>query len=252
MTRRKVRARAPDTMAAMEVRPITFVPGSHPRRLADLLSHAPIFRGLSPEDLARIAAGTTQVHAERGRVLFARGDPSVGFHFVAYGQVKLTVGTDAGEEKVIEILGPGRTFGEAVMFTGNAYPVTATTLADSLLLHVGRDTLFAELERDPRLARRMLAALSMRLHAMVKDVEAMTLHSATQRVIGYLARLEDEGATPGVVSLPAQKALIASHLNLTPEYFSRILHELGAAGLIRVDGRDIAILDAERLKGYSA
>jgi CRP-like cAMP-binding protein len=86
----------------------------------------------------------------------------------------------------------------------------------------------------------------------VKDVEAMTLHSATQRVIGYLARLEDEEGTGGKVKLPAQKSLIASHLNLTPEYFSRILHDLADAGLIRIEGRDIAILDQEGLRKYGA
>lgn len=220
-----------------------------PPRVLDLLAHAPIFRGLSREDLARIAAGTTQAHAERGRILFQRGDACAGFHLVAYGQVKLAVSTAAGAEKVIEIIGPGRTFGEAIMFIGNPYPVTATTLADSLLLHVARATVFAELERDPQLARRMLAGLSMRLHMLVKDVEAMTLHSATQRVIGYLARLEDEGG-PGRVTLPAQKSLIASRLNLTPEYFSRILHDLAAEGLIRIDGRDIAILDPEALRAF--
>ena len=218
-------------------------------RVLDLLGHAPIFRGLSRDELLRIAAGTTQAHVERGRILFQRGDPCTGFHLVAFGQVKLAVGTAGGAEKVIEIVGPGRTFGEAVMFTGNPYLVAATALADSLLLHVGRDTVFAELDRDPQLARRMLAGLSMRLHMLVKDVESMTLHSAMQRVIGYLARLEDEGA-PGVVTLPAQKSLIASRLNLTPEYFSRILHDLAAEGLIRIDGRDIEIVDAERLRAF--
>jgi CRP-like cAMP-binding protein len=94
----------------------------------------------------------------------------------------------------------------------------------------------------------MLAGLSMRLHMMVHDVEAMTLHSATQRVIGYLARLEEGGERSGRVTLPAQKSLVASRLNLTPEYFSRILHDLSAAGLIRVEGRDIEILDAARLR----
>lgn len=221
------------------------------RRVMELLGHAPIFRGLSPDEIGRIAAGTTQIHAERGNILFQRGDPCVGFHLVAVGQVKLAVGTAAGAEKVIEILGPGRTFGEAVMFTGNPYLVTATALSDSLLLHVGRDALFAELERDPKLARRMLAGLSMRLHMMVKDVEAMTLHSAAQRVIGYLARLEDEG-TAGQVTLPAQKSLIASRLNLTPEYFSRILHDLASEGLIRIDGRDIAILDSPGLRAFGS
>jgi len=217
----------------------------------ELLSHAPIFRGLTPEELTRIAEGTTEVRAERGKLLFQRGDPCVGFHIVAFGQVKLAVGTASGAEKVVEIIGPGMSFGEALMFTERPYVVSATALADSLLLHVDRDTLFAELECDPRLARRMLAGLSMRLHVLVKDVEALTLHSAMQRVIGYLATLEDEGGGPRI-TLPAQKALVASRLNLTPEYFSRILHELADEGLLRIDGRDIEIVDPGRLRVFGS
>lgn len=220
------------------------------RRVHDLLSHAPIFRGLSPEELARIAAGTREVRVARGEVLFRRGDPCEGFHIVAVGQVKLAFVAPEGAEKVVEILGPGMSFGEAVMFMEAPYLVTATALADGLLLHVGRDAVFRELDRDPRLARRMLAGISMRLHMLMKDMEAMALHPATQRVIGYLLRLEDDGR-PGKVTLPAQKALVASRLNLTPEYFSRILHDLAAAGLIRVEGRDIAILDPDRLSTFT-
>lgn len=234
----------------MESRPVVLHRPGAPR-VVELLRHAPIFRELSREELTRIAAGTTQVHCERGRFLFQRGDPSTGFHIVAYGQVKLVVSTPAGAEKVLDILGPGRSFGEAVMFTDRPYPVSAATLADSLLLHIGKQTLYAELDRDPRLARQLLAGLSMRLHMMVKDVEALTLHSATQRVIGYLATLQDEG-TQGRVTLPAQKSLVASRLNLTPEYFSRILHELADEGLLRIDGRDIEIVDAERLSAYGS
>ncbi len=48
------------------------------------------------------------------------------------------------------------------------------------------------------------------------------------------------------------KATIASRLSLTPEYFSRVLHELEAAGLIEVDKRDIRILDPQRLVRYPA
>jgi len=226
-------------------------PGFGRGRINELLSHAPIFRDLSPDELSRIAAGTREVRAERGQVLFQRGDPCAGFHIVVFGQVKLTVGTAAGAEKVVDIIGPGASFGEALMFTERPYVVSATALADSLLLHVGKETLFAEIERDPKLARRMLAGLSWRLHMLVKDVEALTVHSATQRVIGYLARLQDE-AGAGRITLPAQKSLVASRLNLTPEYFSRILHELEDDGIIRIEGRDIEILDAERLKEYGS
>jgi len=47
------------------------------------------------------------------------------------------------------------------------------------------------------------------------------------------------------------KATIASRLSLTPEYFSRVLHELEAAGLIEVDRRDIRIRDASALANYT-
>jgi len=229
---------------AMSAQTISF-PGVAPR-VPQLLSHVPVFRDLSREELERIARGTAQVHCERGQVLFQRGDACRGFHIVVYGQVKLVIPAPEGSEKVVEIMGPGRSFGEAVMFADRAYLVSAVALADTLLLHVAKETVEAQIEREPKLARRMIAGLSMRLHMLVKDVEALTVHSAQQRVIGYLARLDPE-ATAGRVTLPAQKSLVASRLNLTPEYFSRILHDLSAAGLIRVEGRDIEILDAEKL-----
>jgi CRP-like cAMP-binding protein len=222
-----------------------------PTHKIELLRHAPIFRDVPGPDLERIAAGTTEIRAERGRILFHRGDPCNGFHLVVYGQVKLVVGTASGVEMVVEIVGPSMTFGEALMFTERPYVVSASTLADSLLLHVDKQTLFEELEREPRLARRMLAGLSWRLHMLVKDVEALTLLSATQRVIGYLASLEEAAGGPRF-TLPASKAMVASRLDLTPEYFSRIIHDLMRAGLLRIEGRDLEVLDAEGLRRYGA
>ncbi len=93
----------------------------------------------------------------------------------------------------------------------------------------------------------MLAGISRRLHGLVQDVEAYALRSGVQRVIGYLLRnqaVDDSGGGEAfTVSLPVSKATLASRLSLTPEYFSRVLHELEAAGLISVDKRDIHILD---------
>lgn len=225
-------------------------PGPDAARIAELVSHAPLFRGLPPEDLARIAAGTREVRAARGEAIFRRGDPCEGFHIVAVGRVKLSLVSPEGDEKVVEMVGPGMSFGEALMFAGRPYIVDAAALADCLLLHVGKAALFEAIERDPALARRMLGSLSMRIHMLMKDLEALSLHSATQRVIGYLSRLDEEGSHR--VTLPAQKMLVASRLNLTPEYFSRILHELAERNLVRVEGRDIEILDDEGLRAFGA
>jgi CRP-like cAMP-binding protein len=110
-----------------------------------------------------------------------------------------------------------------------------------------------EIARDPRFALRMLAGISRRLHGLVHDVEAYALHSGVQRVIGYLLRDIASGSDePVTVSLPVSKATIASRLSLTPEYFSRVLHELEAAGLVRIDKREIHLLDAQALANYGS
>ena len=111
--------------------------------------------------------------------------------------------------------------------------------------------------RDPRFALRMLAGISRRLHGLVHglvhDVEAYALQSGIQRVIGYLLRdIAESSDAPVTVSLPVSKATIASRLSLTPEYFSRVLHELEAAGLVRIDKRDVHILDAQALASYQS
>jgi CRP-like cAMP-binding protein len=215
------------------------------------LSVLPLFNDLSPEELKRLAEGCQLRRFARGDMVFRVGEPCDAFHVTVLGQVKLFALSPAGQEKVIELIGPGQSFAEALMFTGRPYIVSAQALSDAIVLTVGKVAVLAEIAQDPKFALRMLAGISRRLHGLVHDVQAYALHSGAQRVIGYLLRdqaVEDCASGEVItVSLPVSKATIASRLSLTPEYFSRVLHELEAAGLIEIDKRDIRILDPKRL-----
>jgi CRP-like cAMP-binding protein len=205
---------------------------------------------MGPAELDRIAAATVPLHFEKGQSIVQCGDPCTGFHVVVYGQVKLAFTSPQGVEKVVEIVRPGQSFGEALMFLDKPYIVFAQALADSMLLHVARHAVFEELGPSG-FARRMIAGLAQRLHGLVRDVEAYTLRSGQERVIGYLLAELPEGATsgPAEVRLTPGKSVLASRLNMTPEHFSRILHDLAEAGLIEVNGRSIRVPDVERLRG---
>jgi len=218
------------------------------------LSVLPLFNDLSPDELQHVAAGTTLRRLARGEMVFRVGDPCNEFHVVVTGQVKLFVLSPAGQEKVVELISPGQSLAEAIMFTDRPYFLSAQALADTLLLTVSRQAVIDEIARDHRFALRMLAGLSRRLHGLVQDVEAYALHSGLQRVIGYLLREQDlDDSDVGevrTVSLQVSKATIASRLSLTPEYFSRVLRELEERGLIEIDRRDIRIPDARKLSSY--
>jgi CRP-like cAMP-binding protein len=156
-----------------------------------LLSRMPLFSALSPEDLAHMASATREKRLQKGDRLFQRGDQPKGFFLVVWGQVKLAFTSAQGNEKVVEILGPLQSFGEAVMFLDQPYPVLGEALADTLVLHIGAAAVFGQIEQDPRFARKLLAGMSIRLHSMVRDVESYALRSSTQRVIGYLLQLAE-------------------------------------------------------------
>lgn len=217
----------------------------------DFLRNLPLFRELDLGELEAISATTTEQRVPAGTVLFRRGDPCDGFSLIVVGRVKLALLAPAGAEKVVEILGPGQSFGEPVMFIGRPHQLYAETLADSLLLVIPKSAILEAIERNPEFAQRMLKVLSLRLYRLVADIESYTLKSATERVTDYLlAALADDATSeqPADVALAASKSVLASRLNITREHFSRILHELSQSGLIRVSGRNIRVLDAAGLR----
>ena len=244
--------------------------------VARYLANLPLFQETTAQELQRLAAGCRLRRFGRGEAIFRVGMPCEEFHVTVMVQVKLFAISPAGQEKVIDIAGPGITCAEALMFTERPYIINAQALSDTLLLSVGKDAVVDEIERDPRFALRLLGGISRRLHGLVHDVQAYSLHSGMQRVIGYLlSSLPEESARtlptleayagqgcapvsaaarPVIalkVSLPVSKATIASLLSITPEYFSRVLRDLETEGLIHIDKRDILIPDAMRLANYT-
>lgn len=224
-----------------------------PVDIASIIGRLPLFQELAPEQVRAVAAGSREKHLSRGEMLFQKGDPARGFYVVLGGQIKLAFPSAQGNEKVVEILGPRQSFGEAVMFMERPYPVFAEALADSLLLFIDRATVLDLPTKDTSFARKLLAGLSQRLHGLVHDVESYSLRSSTQRVIGYLLQQCPEGVAQRAeveLTLPTSKQVIASRLNLTPETLSRVFHDLTERELIRVSGKTIVIVDVDLLRQF--
>ncbi|MBR6975629.1 MAG: Crp/Fnr family transcriptional regulator [Ottowia sp.] len=237
-----------------------------PRYLATL----PMFAGVGADDLQRLVQDGCQLRrVERGRMIFRAGQECGEFHVTVLGQVKLFVVAPSGAEKVIDLCGPGHSFGRAEMFMGAPAVVSAQALTEVLLLTIEREATVALMRADADFMLRMLAGLSRLVYGLAQDVRGYTLYSGVQRVIGYLLgehmcershahttthlQMTDKGdGAEALVQLPASKAAIASRLSLTPEYFSRVLSELEAAGLIEVQRRTIRIMDVEQLASYQA
>jgi CRP/FNR family transcriptional regulator, dissimilatory nitrate respiration regulator len=210
------------------------------------LASLPLFEALDAGTLARLAAATQRRPLAKGERLFRRGDTPTGMYMVVFGEIRLLAHSAARGERLTGVVGPGGSFGEPVMFLERPALVDAQAATDALVLHVPKEAVFAEIDRDPLFARRLIAALSRKVESLVQEREKQAAGTGRDRLADYL--LARGGGEPGsVISLPASKAALASLLNLTPEHFSRLLHDMAAAGTLRVEGRRITVLQPARL-----
>jgi CRP-like cAMP-binding protein len=216
--------------------------------LAGIRAHH-LFAGLAPPQLQRMLSCSAIEDAESGQLLFDRGQPARHFYIVIDGQVNLVLYSKSGEEKIVDILGPGQSFAEAVMFmSGPAYPVSAVAAAKSRIARFPSQEYIAILKESPETCLRMLGHLSQRLHMRIREIEYLTLESATHRLVRMIeSRLPAGSEGEIVISLQESRQEIASRLSMKPETLSRILRALSDGGAIVVEGRNLRIPDRQRL-----
>lgn len=205
-----------------------------------------LFADLETAQLQRITKNAVRVQLEEGAALFQQGDPARRFYLAVSGQIKLFRLSPAGNEKVIDIVTPGHTFAEALMFLERPrYPVGAEALRDSEVISIDAVDFSDMLRNSVETCFVMLGSMSRRLRERLREIDDLSLHSATCRVAAYMVQhLPAEGDS---FELPVAKQIVASRLSVKPETFSRIIKSLSSSGVIQVAGNRITVRDREAL-----
>lgn len=93
--------------------------------IARQLSKFYMFSELQENQIEYLVSGTRLIDISRGSNLFNRGDRAHGFYILLVRQIKLGVVSPQGDEKIIGLIQPGESFGEAVLFLERAFPIYA-------------------------------------------------------------------------------------------------------------------------------
>ncbi len=220
------------------------------KMLAPLLRGVYLFEMLDDRQMTEILQSSAWINLASKETLFEAEQPAQRFYLLISGQVKLYCISADGDEKVMEIIHPSQTFAEAIMFMHkHAYPLSAEAIKKSELISFSMQTFKEVLEQSTETCFRLMAVMSQQLHARIYEINNLTLHNATYRLVVFLL----DQLPPGVlelsrIHLTTPKSVVASRLSIQPETFSRILTRLSRTGLIEVNGNDIMLLDVEGLR----
>ncbi|TDR23383.1 Crp/Fnr family transcriptional regulator [Marinicella litoralis] len=209
-----------------------------------------MFSGMSDIQFSQVLQFSDLLHKKPDHMLFQQGMDLSHIYFVYDGAIKLVRSTIKGDEKIIEVVFPGNTFAEGVLFAGKPkYPVTAIALKPSIIVSIQAQPFLKLLKSSADLCINMLGHLSVRLHWMVKELDKQTLHNAAFRVVDYfLTQAQDAAEDEFTLKLKVTKRDIASRLSIKPETFSRALKSLENKGLIVIEEKKIILKNLPQLR----
>ena len=220
------------------------------KKYQDAMREAALFEGLDEKDFTKVVNNTKFTELKSDDILFRQQQPSSDFFFLLSGKMKLSLLSFDGTEKVVDIINEGNSFAEAVMFRGiPSYPVNAEALVDSKVLCINAKVYTSMLHNSPETCVKVMGCLSIRLHWLMNELDRLSLHNATYRLISYLLENIPENAIERTeVDLSIPKHVIASRISVTPETFSRTLKRLCKEGLLEVNDKNIVLINPEELR----
>ena len=218
------------------------------------IGRSPLFSSLPLAEFESLVARIQVTDLGENETLFGQQQPAEEFFWVESGKIKLAVTSLEGHEKTIDIVSAGRTFAEAIMFDQRPhYPVEATSILPSRVWCINVSQYARILRASTDACFAVMAQMSRRLHWQLAEIDRLTLHNATYRVVCYLLDqipLEDITQHSSELELDIPKHIIASRLSITPETLSRTFSKLIAANYIEIIDSRILLKDIVELRKY--
>ena len=220
------------------------------QKIQEVMRKDSLFEGLQESDFAKVLENTKLCELETDETLFSQQQSATDFFFLLSGKMKLSLLSFDGTEKVVDIINEDNTFAEAVMFKGiPRYPVNANALAKSKVLCINAEVYTGILHNSPETCIKVMGCLSLRLHWLMNELDRLSLHNATYRLVSYLLEnISEDMVESAEVNLAIPKHVVASRISVTPETLSRTLKRLSQQELLEVHDSHIVLVNPEELR----
>jgi CRP-like cAMP-binding protein len=190
------------------------------------------------EFLESAGISKTIVQYKRDDVIFTQGDVSKHVMYLQSGGIKLSVLSKTGREAVVAMLAPGDFFGEGCLAGQRVRMGSATALAASSVLRVGRLQMVKLLHKQHELSDRFIAHMLARNIRIEEDLIDQLFNSAEKRLartLLLLARYGKQDQPASVVPKISQETL-AEMIGTTRSRVNFFLNKFKKLGFIEYDG----------------
>jgi CRP/FNR family transcriptional regulator, cyclic AMP receptor protein len=156
---------------------------------AQLLAEIPLFSTMDDEERRQLRAIMKERSFQPGQVVMSANDPEASFLIVEEGELEVWLSDTDGKKVVLEVLGPGKVYGNLFMQSGDTRSASATNSGELVTLELGREAFFDFLRRRPDTAIDVLVELGQRLKSTDDILRTRVSRNANEE--------HDETISPG-------------------------------------------------------
>src|SRR6266567_1989306 len=199
------------------------------------------FKGMSAEDLNRLALSCTTQEPHDGATIFTQGDPADAVWAITAGDGHVRIGAIDRHSKalMVEVLRTGDIFGEMGVIDGGTRSASAVVDGKVRLMKIRATAFLTALASSPEPGNtlcRMLVQRLRRTYELFQDATFETLEVRLARQILYLATRGGRLTAQGVrLSDRLRQADLADLLGATTRSIITILNSWRAAEIVAYD-----------------
>jgi CRP-like cAMP-binding protein len=214
-----------------------------------------VFCSLEQVAQFKLDAGKTTHRFGAGNVLFYEGSAPLAVYCVQLGLVKLAKSTPDGRSVLIRLLGRGDIAGFRAVIANEPYAASAVVVEPSEVCIIPADTFRGLIEESPQFRTALITKLAAELRISEERMLDQAVLPARVRIARLLLFLADQtipGSDRRVIETNLLRQDLAEAVGVTPQTFSRILHQLNNEGLVKSTRSHIVITGLRRLQTIAA
>src|SRR5919197_2308515 len=209
---------------------------------------SPLLAGLSAEDVRQLFAIARRRTFDKGEVVFHRDDPADSLHLVVRVRFGARVLTPLGDQVLLDVLGPGESFGELALLLPDARrSATVSALEDGETRSVFRDD-FARLQQThPGVKDVLLRLLAEQLRRMSERLVEAHHVDADTRVRRRLLELARSYASENGAVVPLTQEELAAMSGTSRATVNRVLRDEQRRGVVSLSRGRVTLLEQDEL-----
>lgn len=209
------------------------------------LKYLPFFHHIDTSVMQELATNANLKYYHKGQILFNHGDLVKYFYIINSGWLKLFRNTLDGQEALVGLAKTGDIIGEIDCEHQN-HSFSAKIINNAQLLLLPQKIIISNIKTNGLFALRIISALSSTINMLEIQLEHASTMKTAQRIACFILRLCNCRKGLVEIELPYEKTLVASHLGMKRETFSRGMQELKNYG-VKVRRNTITIADIDEL-----